>query len=254
VIHDANSHPSAWTYKEAIKELYSLIHKKMCINNYKNVVLLSENVRSLFQKKVKRFRGNIILIKLCSNLVVDEMTTEKSLLDEEYFLFFGRIEKYKGIEYVLRAYKQDVENILPLLVLAGKGDLSKIENELYSELKDRVRFLNCYISDDELANLVRNSKAVVLPYIEASQSGIIPIAYQYGKPVVASKLDGLTENIIEMKTGFTFEPRNYVQLYEILKKLALSQYDVKAVEERIRGYYQDAFDWGRNIQKIIENL
>ena len=52
---------------------------------------------------------------------------------------------------------------------------------------------NEYVSDEKRAELFRRASVVVLPYIEASQSGIIPIAYRFGKPVVATTVGGLPE-------------------------------------------------------------
>ena len=49
---------------------------------------------------------------------------------------------------------------------------------------------------------------VALPYKSASQSGIIPIAYHFNKPVVATNVGGLPDMVSNNKTGIIIEPNN----------------------------------------------
>jgi glycosyltransferase involved in cell wall biosynthesis len=59
----------------------------------------------------------------------------------------------------------------------------------------------------------------VLPYKKASQSGIIPIAYNYNKLVVASNIDGLKEYVVDKKTGYLFDNNKYKSLYVLLNNI-----------------------------------
>ncbi len=60
---------------------------------------------------------------------------------------------------------------------------------------------------------------VVLPYLKSTQSGIIPIAYNFNKIVVASDIKGLNEFVQNGKTGFLFKRNDSQELYEILNKI-----------------------------------
>ncbi len=60
---------------------------------------------------------------------------------------------------------------------------------------------------------------VVLPYIEATQSGVVPIAYAHSKPVVATRTGGLPDSVEDGKTGFLVEPRNELALANAVIKL-----------------------------------
>ncbi len=67
--------------------------------------------------------------------------------------------------------------------------------------------------------MFRRASVVVLPYIEASQSFIISIAYRFGKPVVATTVGGLPEMVDDGKTGFLVPPRDVDALADAVVKL-----------------------------------
>ena len=124
------------------------------------------------------------------------------------FLFFGRITEYKGLHILAEAYKQlcgKHSNVS--LTIAGSGDFSEYENE-YKTLPN-VRIINRYIRDTEIEAFFTGGNTVaVLPYTDASQSGIIPIAFDFGIPVIAAKTGGLTEQLFAGNYGILFEAGN----------------------------------------------
>ena len=61
---------------------------------------------------------------------------------------------------------------------------------------------------DDRNELEGAADAVVLPYLSATQSGIIQIAYNFDKPVIATNVGGLAEVVIDGKTGFIVPPDN----------------------------------------------
>jgi glycosyltransferase involved in cell wall biosynthesis len=84
---------------------------------------------------------------------------------------------------------------------------------------ERFLILNRYIRDDETVQLFQSASVVVLPYIESSQSGVIPLAYTYGKPVVATAVGGLPEMVIHGVTGLLVPPRDERQLADAIVML-----------------------------------
>src|SRR5215472_14300463 len=81
---------------------------------------------------------------------------------------------------------------------------------------------NEYVSDEKRAELFRRAAVVVLPYIEASQSFIISIAYRFGKPVVATTVGGLPEMVDHGRTGFLVPPRDSESLASAIVDLMQS--------------------------------
>src|SRR5205809_4067934 len=123
-------------------------------------------------------------------------------------LFFGRIWEYKGLEYLIRA-EPLITSLVPeaRIVIAGQGeDFARYRRMMVHP--ERFVVYNKHVSDSERAELFRQATVVTLPYIEASQSAIIPVAYAHAKPVVATAVGGLPEMVDNGRTGFCVPPRD----------------------------------------------
>ena len=143
--------------------------------------------------------------------------------DGETVLFFGRIWPYKGLEYLIRAQPL-ITAAYPRarIVIAGQGE----DFARYRRMMDdagRFDVLNEYVSDERRARLFERAAVVVLPYVEASQSGVIPLAYRFGKPVVATTVGGLPEMVDSDRTGFLVPPGDERALAEPIVRLLRDQ-------------------------------
>lgn len=128
--------------------------------------------------------------------------------DEHSILFFGRIWEYKGLEYLIRA-EPSITTRVPKarIVIAGEGEaLTDYRNMMVHPEHFQVH--NTYISEDQQNVLFRQASVVVLPYIDASQSGVIPLAYTFAKPVVATTVGGLPEMVDDGCTGYLVPHRD----------------------------------------------
>lgn len=134
--------------------------------------------------------------------------------NQNTILFFGRIFEYKGLEYLIRAEPIIREQVSDFkIVIAGRGD-DFAQYSRMMENPDNFVVHNKFISTEFQAVLFRQASMVVLPYIEATQSGVIPAAYNFAKPVVATQVGGLHEQIDEGETGYLVEPCNVEALAE----------------------------------------
>ena len=134
-------------------------------------------------------------------------------------LFFGNIRAYKGLDVLIEAFARVRRELEAELVVAG---------EFYSDprpLKERVRALGldghvswtgAYVPNREVPALFRRAHVVALPYRSATQSGIVPLAYQFGVPVIASDVGGLSEVVLDGKTGLLFPPGDSDRLARLL--------------------------------------
>ena len=118
-----------------------------------------------------------------------------------HLLFFGRILPYKGIDLLLDAYARLRERFgaRVVLTLAGAGDLGPYAGALAG--LPGVTVDNRWFREDEIPALLHPADLVVLPYREASQSGVVASAYGVGLPVVVTPVGGLIEQVVDRRTG-----------------------------------------------------
>lgn len=129
-------------------------------------------------------------------------------------LFFGRILPYKGLESLLRAaplIRQAVPDFH--LLIAGEGDIHPYRQLLQPELAGgNCELINRFIPDAEMAGLLARCSLVILPYLQATQSGVVPLAYGARRPVVATAVGAIPEIVVEGVTGLLVPPADHVAL------------------------------------------
>ena len=133
-------------------------------------------------------------------------------------LFFGRITKYKGLDVLLRAYRNLAQRWPDLrLRIVGEGNLRPYASLLRG--LPRTEVINRWVLDTEIAGLFQDAGIVVLPYLSASQSGVVAIAAAFARPVVATKVGALAEQIEHGQTGLLIDPGSIEQLEEAVETL-----------------------------------
>ena len=74
-------------------------------------------------------------------------------------------------------------------------------------VEKKIDIYDDYIPDKEVEKFFAACDLVVLPYVSATQSGIVQIAYGFNKPVVATNICGLPEVILDGQTGYIVQPK-----------------------------------------------
>ena len=136
--------------------------------------------------------------------------------DDHNVLFFGRIWRYKGLDYLIMAEPQVSKHIEDVrITIAGQGeDFDRYRQMMINP--ERFEVYNSWISDDARDQLFQKAAVVVLPYVSATQSGVVPVAYSYGKPVVVTDVGALSETVDHGRTGLVVPPRNVQALAEAI--------------------------------------
>lgn len=164
---------------------------------------------------IDELKINREIVHIVPHIQLGDDTAQQEVQEDKYMvLFFGRIWEYKGLEYLIKAEPFITAQVPEAkFVIAGRGeDFTPYQNMMVHPEKFVV--YNEYISDDKRAELFRQASMIVLPYIEASQSGVIPVAYTFEKPVIATDVGGLPEQVENGRTGFLIPPRDEKALAE----------------------------------------
>ncbi|HLJ33038.1 MAG TPA: glycosyltransferase, partial [Ktedonobacteraceae bacterium] len=93
-----------------------------------------------------------------------------------------------------------------------------------SRYRDRITFVNRYVSDAEVTQCFAEADAVVLPYHRASTSGALHIAMSCGLPVVVTSVGGLVEAVADYDGAILVPPNNPVRLRDALLEVAKLQH------------------------------
>lgn len=171
--------------------------------------------------------------------------------EENSILFFGRIEEYKGLEYLIKAVSH-ISNDFPgiKLIIAGSGDFNGYQNMILNDKNFEVH--NRFIPDEEVPSFFQRAKIVVLPYIEGTQTGIIPIAYAFKKPVVVTDVGSIPEVVENGKTGFIVPSKDSNALAEAIIKLLKDDKLRKQMGENAYRKMKEELSWDKIAEKTIE--
>ncbi len=134
--------------------------------------------------------------------------------DENVLLFFGLVRPYKGLQHLLGALgiikKEDPGNSrrLRLLVAGDFGGSRPGYDEQIEKLGigDMIDIEDAHLPINEVEKYFAACDLVVLPYEDATQSGVIQVAYSFDRPVLATRVGGLPDVVIDGETGYLTEP------------------------------------------------
>ncbi|MDR1370010.1 MAG: glycosyltransferase [Dysgonamonadaceae bacterium] len=122
--------------------------------------------------------------------------------DKKTLLFFGLIRDYKGLDLLIDAMTGLDDDFQLLIAGESYGSFEKYETQIsHSPAKNRIHVINKYIEDGLVPILFSAADLLVLPYKSATQSGVIPVAYHFEVPVVATDVGGLRETLEQPGTG-----------------------------------------------------
>lgn len=147
--------------------------------------------------------------------------------DDIVLLFFGYVRKYKGLDILIDAFAHLADDY-PRFKLLIAGEFYDNPQPYLQQIKqlgieNKVKVVNQFIPNEQVAQFFTLSEVVVLPYRSATQSGILNIAYGYQKPVVITQVGGLAEFVTDGETGI-FVPE---ATKEAVAKGILRYFDLK---------------------------
>lgn len=162
-------------------------------------------------------------------------------------LFFGVIRPFKGLEDLITAFDALPESEAATCWLTVVGETWEgwtLPTELIekSRYRDRITFVNRYVSDEEVARFFAEADAVVLPYHRSSASGPLHMTMSYGLPVVVTRVGGLTEAVANYDGAILVPPGDsgvlQIALKEVAKLRGRRYSDPHSWESTVSGYHR----------------
>jgi glycosyltransferase involved in cell wall biosynthesis len=187
--------------------------------------------------------------------VMEEAAAKAALgLAGPVVLFFGFVRKYKGLEYLIRALPQVLRNLPAQLLIVGEfwedrdAHLEMIEK---LGLQQHVTVVDRYVPNEEIGLYFSAADVVVLPYVDATQSAVISLAYAFDKPVITTDVGGLPEVVTDGETGFVVPPRDHAALAAAIVKYFQGDYAPRfTANVKAR---KDALSW-LGLVRLIEDF
>ena len=174
--------------------------------------------------------------------------------DERVILFFGYVRRYKGLHVLLDAMPTILKSLKVKLLVVGEfyGDEQKYRQQIAAmNLQEEVLVHSDYVPNEEVSLYFSAADVVVLPYVSATQSGIVQIAYQFDKPVIATDVGGLSEVVLNGRTGYIVKSESPNAVAEAVVRFYTEKHEeefVKNVREEKKKY-----SW-ENLTQAIERL
>lgn len=218
------------------RDTYNLVDKYICPSQF-----MADTITTAGVKKSKC----VVMHNFCeiqSNLPPKDKS-------KKYALYFGRLSKEKGIETLVEVCRE-----LPQVqfVFAGSGNLERICSNVKNI--DAIGF----VSGDRLRSLIRNASFSICPSecFENCSMSIIE-SLSFGTPVIASRMGGNPELVIDGETGIVFENKNTKELKDAILKLynddallqAMSQRCIEYSTNDIKKYSQTLIEIYNSLQR-----
>jgi glycosyltransferase involved in cell wall biosynthesis len=229
-IHDPVRHSGEKNWK-------SNIPLKLFSRLVKGYFFYSEFARKQFRVNYAKNSAPLFVIKFQPYSYVSQF--QKNInQDGTYILFFGRFSLYKGIDLLLAAIPEVLQKFPDQqFLIAGKPEGYKLDINFIEKFKNNISVVSKYLSVEELVQCIADSKFVVCPYRDATQSGVLMTARALGKMVVATNIGAFPEYINENVNGLLSAPQSKAIAAKIIQALNNDQY--KKITHNIKSSYSE---------------
>ena len=241
-VHDPIQHSGEKNWKNILanKVFYQMAYKFVTFSNYSKSIFLKKykGVQNCTNLQLKPYRFYSNYVKRVTN-------------DPIYISFIGRISAYKGIDIfldsiaILNAKYSEVRYII-----AGAPYNSTIGNTLMNKHTFKnVEFKMNHLSNVEICEIIRQSKLIVCPYRDATQSGVVMTSLALSTPVIVSNQGGLPEYIEHNVTGMISET-NAESFADAIETFLIDPEKHNRLSENISNMDLKQFAFGKN--KIVK--
>jgi D-inositol-3-phosphate glycosyltransferase len=173
--------------------------------------------------------------------------------EDKIILFFGIVRKYKGLELLLKSLAvEKIKNENIKLLVAGEFYEDKAPYVSLIEklgIKKNIIFYDSFIPTEHVKYYFCAADIVVQPYMNATQSGVTQIAYNFERPMLVTNVGGLAEIVFHNYTGYVTEVNENSladALYDFYSKNREEEISQNVAKEKYR------FSWNTMVDSILE--
>lgn len=243
ILHNVEFHEK-WLFgnmltKYTLKKADKLITLSNSVYKHTNSIFPSKEVIKAFHPTYNCYDQTKFTISSAKNKL--------KLTDKKVILFFGYIKPYKGLDILIEAFslfKNKFENSHLLIVGEVYGNSETYLKLIKKKnLKEDVTFIDRFVADDEIELYFKAADVLALPYKQATQSGVVQIAYDMNLGAVATPIGGLPELVVHKKTGIvakTTKPTDFSEA--LIEYFSLEHKDIKQnIKDVSENYSWDSF-------------
>jgi len=230
---------------------------KMAVKYADHIIVHGDALKEMMIRKFRKPANNVHVVMRGDYYSIFTYNYEKLpghpvREEDDLILFFGTIWKYKGLRYLIEAEPLITKKVpTAMIVIAGRGENFKKYERMMAH-KEKFIIYNQFIPNEMVPQLFQKACIVVLPYIEASQSGIVPLAYAFKKPVVVTDVGSIPEIVEDGETGYIVPPRNPQKLAEAIIELLMNKEKRKKMGENAYRKTKEQLSWDNIAEKTIE--
>jgi len=225
---------------------------KLSVRYADQIIVHGKKLKKAMMEKSDKSTNNVHVLPRGVNSIYRRFIKSEVKEEDNLILFFGRIWEYKGLRYLIEAEPLITEKIpTAKIVIAGIGEDFKKYVKMMVH-KENFIIHNHIIPNEMVAELFQKASIVVVPYIEASQSGIVPLAYAFKKPVVVTDVGSIPEVVDNGKTGYIVPPKDPEKLAEAIIDLLKDKEKRREMGENGYKKTEEELSWDNIAVKTIE--
>ena len=195
------------------------------------------------------------LVKVESKIYVKPNFVEKREQSErildDYFVYIGRLDEIKGINFLIEAWK-DIDENIELYVIGTGPEKEKIKKFIEKNNIKNVKMLG-FMQRNKIFDIIQKSRAVVVPSNWNEPFGMVIIeAFSKGVPIIASKIGSIPYIVDHNVNGILVDPGDKLKLKESINNIFYDNKLNKALGKnaynKFNEYYTDIVNYNRLIE------
>ncbi|RLI45422.1 glycosyltransferase family 1 protein [Candidatus Bathyarchaeota archaeon] len=246
--------------KEGVKQALKAAvahHFSVKTLKFSNLVIVpSDYALNLYMRRDMQYNKNVIVIPL---LFEDEASGKIDFLKKEYFSYIGHAVKGHAFDLYINLikymYKQGVEMKYEIATRTNLSKLLKKDKTLQRMVKDRVLKVSHGrpLTNSEINQAYERGFCVWNIYRRSTQSRVLPKAYMFGTPVIASNIGSFPEFVESGKTG-QIVSLGKVSYEGLVEKLLEIKTNIRSYSKNTRDFFLKVFYYKSYVEKMQNEI